>query len=143
MKSHAVSRHDLEIEARSHPGGWVYEIDWPYRDDQSIPPEAIKGAWKVNDSGILTREFEVNNMYREIVRASRQPRAYLKDIAEMQIDEGHTERDEWMIEIDPDFDDQFPNIPREGIIGHWYVGSDGRYTDMFRPNPLYSGRILT
>jgi len=35
----------LIAEAKISPNGWVYHIDWNYREDQHVPPEAIVGAW--------------------------------------------------------------------------------------------------
>jgi hypothetical protein len=51
-----------EAEAARHPGGWVYEIDADWVDDPDgyVPPEAIKGGWKVDDSGQLTGEYVPN-----------------------------------------------------------------------------------
>jgi hypothetical protein len=47
-------------EARSHPGGWVYEIEGGFRPEDPVPPTAIRGAWKVSEKGELTGEFERN-----------------------------------------------------------------------------------
>ena len=49
-------------EARANPGGWVYEIGGGYSDTEVVPPQAIKGAWKVNESGEIT-EYKVNPNY--------------------------------------------------------------------------------
>ena len=49
-------------EAAKHPGGWVYEMDAP-EDFEFVPPERIRGAWKVDESGQLTGEFEENPNY--------------------------------------------------------------------------------
>ena len=51
-------------EARLHPGGWVYEIDSKYDPNGAVPPEGILGAWKVDDDGIPTGDFEPNPNYR-------------------------------------------------------------------------------
>lgn len=51
-------------EARRHPGGWVYEIEGDYGPDDAVPPEAIRGAWAVDDHGELTGEFTPNPNYR-------------------------------------------------------------------------------
>ncbi len=53
-------------EARKYPGGWVYDID---RDqvadpDGYIPPRAIKGAWQVDDAGVIVGEFLPNHNYK-------------------------------------------------------------------------------
>jgi hypothetical protein len=53
----------LEAEAAANPGGWVYEIDSDWVDDPNgyVPPEAIKGGWKVDDAGKLTGEYRANS----------------------------------------------------------------------------------
>ncbi|WP_433892984.1 hypothetical protein [Streptomyces sp. CA-111067] len=57
---------ELVAEARSHPGGWVYEIDGDMVPDPDgdMPPEAIMGAWKVDDRGNLTGDYQANDRYR-------------------------------------------------------------------------------
>lgn len=49
-----------KAEARANPGGWVYEIGGGYNATEAVPPQAIKGAWKVNDQGEVTDEYEPN-----------------------------------------------------------------------------------
>ncbi|MEW9531129.1 hypothetical protein [Microbispora sp. NPDC049125] len=56
---------ELINEARRHPGGWVYEIDGYFAPDQRVPPEAIIGAWKVDEAGNLTGEYRPNPRYGE------------------------------------------------------------------------------
>lgn len=63
----------MRREAKSNPNGWVYEIDWPYADDDFVPPEAIKGAWKVDGSGTITTEFQENADYRPVHKAAWSP----------------------------------------------------------------------
>jgi hypothetical protein len=52
----------LAAEAKLHPGGWVYEIDGEMvgNPQGDIPPEAIKGAWEVDQDGMLTGVYRVN-----------------------------------------------------------------------------------
>jgi hypothetical protein len=61
------ARHGLPAalvgEARSKPGGWVYEIVGDYDPDGAEPPEAIRGAWRVNDQGEVEGEFIENPNY--------------------------------------------------------------------------------
>lgn len=51
--------------AAEHPGGSVAEIDPAYIDDPNgyVPPEAIRGAWLVDDSGKLTGEYQQNSRH--------------------------------------------------------------------------------
>lgn len=52
---------DLVSEAKKHPNGWVYVITGSYRPEDTIPPEAIAGAWKVDSSGnIVPGSFQPN-----------------------------------------------------------------------------------
>ncbi len=56
------------LEAKKNPGGWVYVLDLNYGSDPTaaFPPEAIKGAWKVSESGEMTGEFFPNPHYRPL-----------------------------------------------------------------------------
>ena len=53
-------------EALANPNGWVYEIDGSFDKNEAIPPQAIKGAWKVNAKGIITGEFVENPNYVDL-----------------------------------------------------------------------------
>jgi hypothetical protein len=57
---------DLVAQAAAAPGGWMYEIDRAWVDDPDgyVPPEAIRGAWKVSDDGRLTGEYRENDQHR-------------------------------------------------------------------------------
>jgi hypothetical protein len=50
----------LVAEARTRPGGWVYEIVGDFGPNDAIPPTAIRGAWKVNDAGRVIGDFLPN-----------------------------------------------------------------------------------
>lgn len=50
-------------EARKNPGGWVYVIDGRYDPKDGVPPEAIKGAWKVDENGNIIGQFIPNPNY--------------------------------------------------------------------------------
>lgn len=54
----------LLAEALSNPNGWVYEIDPRFDPDGAVPPEGIKGAWKVGPDGLPTGEYQANANYR-------------------------------------------------------------------------------
>ena len=51
-------------EARRHPGEWVYEIVGVFAPHDPVPPEAIRGAWAVDDFGEITGEFVANPRFR-------------------------------------------------------------------------------
>ena len=40
-------------EAARNPGGWVYRISGNYGPNDGVPAEAIIGAWKVADNGLI------------------------------------------------------------------------------------------
>jgi len=50
-------------EARSNPGGWVYRIAGAFTSASAVPPEAIVGAWKVDDTGRIVGDFIANGKY--------------------------------------------------------------------------------
>jgi hypothetical protein len=47
-------------EAKNNPGGWVIQIQGNYSQEEHIPPKDIVGVWKVNEQGLLTKEFKPN-----------------------------------------------------------------------------------
>jgi hypothetical protein len=51
-------------EALNHPNSYVYVIDEEYADKQDVPAEAIAGAWKVNEHGIIAGPFIPNAKYQ-------------------------------------------------------------------------------
>jgi len=61
------SRRDLPpaliAEAKTRPGGWVYEIVGDYGPDDAVPPTAIRGAWKVDDEGRIAGDFLPNPVF--------------------------------------------------------------------------------
>jgi hypothetical protein len=38
-------------EAKLISNGWVYVIEGDFKPEDAVPPEAIRGAWKVNEAG--------------------------------------------------------------------------------------------
>lgn len=55
---------EMIAEARANPGGWVYQIAGNFGPNDHIAPESIKGAFKVDEDGNLTGEFQANPKYR-------------------------------------------------------------------------------
>lgn len=51
-------------EAKRTPNGYVYAIDGKYGPDDAVPPERIKGCWKVDAEGRICGEFIPNPNYR-------------------------------------------------------------------------------
>jgi hypothetical protein len=51
------------IEAKKHPNGWVYVLDNEFEGKERVPPEFIKGAFKVNQNGEIIGEFIANKNY--------------------------------------------------------------------------------
>ena len=50
-------------EAKSRRNGWVYEIDGSYGPNDAVPPDAIRGAWKVDGDGNIVGDFIPNPNY--------------------------------------------------------------------------------
>jgi len=55
---------ELIAEAKNNPNGWVYVLDKEFEGKEKVPPEYIKGAWKVNEKGEIVGEFIENPNYR-------------------------------------------------------------------------------
>ncbi|WP_198929025.1 hypothetical protein [Rhizobium sp. AC27/96] len=56
-----------EIEvAKNYPNGRVFRIAGTFAAYEAVPPEAIVGAWEVNDSGEISGEFVFNPNYDRI-----------------------------------------------------------------------------
>ena len=53
-------------ESLKNPNAWVYEIDSAFGNDENVPPQAIKGAWKVNEKGIIVGGFIPNPNYIDL-----------------------------------------------------------------------------
>jgi hypothetical protein len=51
-------------EALKYPNGWVYEIDRAFKGKKDVPPQAIRGAWKVDANGIIIGDFIPNPNYK-------------------------------------------------------------------------------
>lgn len=54
---------ELVAEARTRPGGWVYEIVGDYGPDDAVPPTSIRGGWKVDDEGRIVGAFIHNPVF--------------------------------------------------------------------------------
>jgi hypothetical protein len=55
---------DLLEAAKKIPNGYVYKLDGQFGPNETVPPEAIIGAWKVNESGNIIGDFIPNQNYR-------------------------------------------------------------------------------
>ncbi|MGZ3757657.1 MAG: hypothetical protein ACXVAY_19665 [Mucilaginibacter sp.] len=53
-------------EALKHPNGYVYAIDRAFDNSEEVPPQAIKGAWKVNEHGFIVGQFIPNPNYVDL-----------------------------------------------------------------------------
>jgi hypothetical protein len=65
----------LIAEAKRQPNGWVYAIDGVSDPNGAVPPERIRGAWKVDANGEIKGDFIPNPDYRPIGGATRGDRA--------------------------------------------------------------------
>lgn len=50
--------------AKSHPNGWVYQIEGQYAPSELVPSESIVGAWKVDANGNIVGDFIANPNYK-------------------------------------------------------------------------------
>ena len=123
----------LRQAAQENPGGWVYEVDWSYGARSRTPPEAVRCGWRVDAAGGLTHDYSPNPRYRPVQRISRKPPPYMAAAARAL-------RDEWMVEIAPDAEHLFPDVPEDRKVGFWYVDKTGLLTDFFRPNSHFKAR---
>jgi hypothetical protein len=57
-------------EAKTRPNGWVYAMDGISDPNGAVPPERIRGAWKVNGNGEIEGDFIPNPNYRPLGRAT-------------------------------------------------------------------------
>ncbi|MGR4973675.1 hypothetical protein ACIPQ1_12540 [Pseudomonas sp. LARHCG127] len=61
MNNEKILPESREVEeAKRNPNGWVYRIYGHYGVSDAVPPEAIVGAWKVNEEGLIVGEFILN-----------------------------------------------------------------------------------
>jgi hypothetical protein len=47
-------------EAKRYPNGWIYRISGHANLREHVPPEAIVGAWKVDENGQIVGAFIPN-----------------------------------------------------------------------------------
>ena len=55
-----IITEQAKAEAKANPNGWVYVISGGYNSSEAVPPQAIQGAWKVDQNGNITGEFKPN-----------------------------------------------------------------------------------
>jgi len=60
---------EIMAEAKRTPNGHVYAIEGSYGPTEDVPPQAIKGAWKVDAEGNIVGEFISNPKYVPNYRA--------------------------------------------------------------------------
>lgn len=62
---------EMAREAKQNPGGWVYVISGKYGPNDAVPPEAIVGAWKVDENGdIIPGSFQPNPNYKQVAQTA-------------------------------------------------------------------------
>lgn len=57
---------EIVERAKDHRGQWLYEIVGTFGPHDPVPPEAIRGVWKVNDAGEIEGDFIPNAKFRPI-----------------------------------------------------------------------------
>jgi hypothetical protein len=53
-------------EAKQNPNGYVYAMDGIADPNGAVPPERIRGCWKVDSQGKITGDFIPNPNYRPL-----------------------------------------------------------------------------
>jgi hypothetical protein len=71
MNQRITPSPDVIRQAKARPNGWVYQIEGRFSNEQRIPPDAIIGAWEVNELGQLTGRFVDNPRYKPMARFRR------------------------------------------------------------------------
>jgi len=54
---------EVIAEAKRDSNGHVYAIEGNYGPSENVPPQAIKGAWKVDGNGNIVGNFIPNPNY--------------------------------------------------------------------------------
>jgi len=54
---------ELIEEAKKYPNAHVYVLDKEFEGKEEVPPQFIKGAWKVDENGKVVGEFIPNPKY--------------------------------------------------------------------------------
>ena len=135
MHDSGISQEMID-EAKRNPNGWIYKIDCKYPDGDNIPPEAIEGAWRVNESGEIFGDFVKNDSYRPIEKSRR----ILPEFMRMK---HPSQAHHWMIEFDLRCLHLFPKIPKEAYVGYWLISDDGAPNGYFRPTSTYDPEAVT
>lgn len=61
MNNEKILPEPREIEeATRNPNGWIYRMYGHFGVNDAVPSEAIVGAWKVNEEGLIVGDFISN-----------------------------------------------------------------------------------
>ncbi|KJS06148.1 MAG: hypothetical protein VR77_06465 [Flavobacteriales bacterium BRH_c54] len=65
-KSNQIDKNNPTLieEAKKFPNGYIYALDPEFEGKEEVPPEHIKGAYKVDKDGKIEGEFIPNSNYR-------------------------------------------------------------------------------
>ena len=75
---------EMRRQAAVNPGAWLYAIAAGFDPLGEVPPEAIKGAFWVDESGQITDRYETNKRYRPTPaeRGMPEPITKAEDVAQ-------------------------------------------------------------
>jgi hypothetical protein len=60
--AHAIApTPEARAQAKRNPNGWVYVIQGEFGPNDTVPPEAIAGAWQVDATGHIIEDSYVAN----------------------------------------------------------------------------------
>ena len=74
----------MRAHAAENPGTWLYAIAAGFDPMGEVPPEAIKGAYWIDESGEITDRYQSNERYRPTPaeRGMPEPRSKAEDLAQ-------------------------------------------------------------
>jgi hypothetical protein len=63
MNSKPNPSKEVVEQARLHPNEWIYQVEGDFAPEETVPPEAIVGAWSVDHEGNIKGDFVPNPNY--------------------------------------------------------------------------------
>jgi len=111
------------------PNSWLYAISSEFAETDYVPPEAVKGAWRVNDNRQIEGDFTANDNFIPGLKYDLDWPLYLEPIAK-------NHANGWVYDIDKEYRAE-ENVPKSRIKGSWKVDENGKILPVFFPNENY------
>lgn len=113
------------------PNSWMYAISAEFTDKDYVPPEAIRGAWRIGSTKSIEGEFQENENYIHGLKSTKNWPVYLNVIAKEH-------SNGWVYDIDKEYRNA-ETVPQSRIVGSWKVDETGMILPVFYPNKDYRG----